>query len=264
MAARAAAEPPVPRNAWTNLTVLIHGYNNDAPTAAASYDEFLTNMPLDTLARAGDIIEFYWPGDKWNFVGYSISVRRAVRSGRRLQEFLAEQFPLAPVSLTVVAHSLGCRVALEFVAAALAAQRPRFASLNLCLMAAAVPVEMLRVSGPLNGAAAAATQARILHSSCDEALGWPFISGQFGAREPTREAVGRAGGPAFCWRTPRNMTPYQHGEYWTHDESAAEVRMLFGLPTRPYVLPTRPVRRVMRLLPLPIGRRLPRRTLPGL
>ena len=72
---------------------------------------------------------------------------------------------------------------------------------------------MLRKMAPLTGAAAAATRSIGALSSCDEALGWPFISGQLAAWEPTIEAVGWAGRPVPCWRSPRNMTPYQHGEY---------------------------------------------------
>ena len=125
--------------AWKNLTILIHGYNNDMP-GGGSYQQFLANMRQDTLDEAGDIVEFYWPGDKWNFLGYGIAVLRATLSGQRLQKFLAAQFSSAPLHVTIIAHSLGCRVALETIAAANAKGKPQFAALNLCLMAAAVPI----------------------------------------------------------------------------------------------------------------------------
>ena len=254
--------PPPALGPHTTLTVLVHGYNNTEEAASASYRQFLQNAALESSGRAGHVCEFYWPGDTGTMASafsYSAQIQRAIRSGEVLQQHLARTFENRPLDLTFIAHSLGSRVVLEFLRESAAKGRPRLHRIRLCLMAAAVPVELVYVGGRLHRAASGRPEASILFSNVDEALGWAFSAGQAMAGERSREAVGRYGGPPLAWRTSANMTPYAHGDYWRRTESASEAKRLLGIPAQPYQIPQAPTRYLTRYIPLPPLRKLPRR-----
>jgi pimeloyl-ACP methyl ester carboxylesterase len=244
------------------VTVLVHGYNNTEDAASASYRQFLRNVALEASGRAGQVCEFYWPGDTGGAASafsYSAQIRRAIKSAEVLQQHLARTFETRPIDLMFIAHSLGCRVALECLRETAAARRPVLRRTRLCLMAAAVPIELVYAGGRLHRAASGRPETSILFSQVDEALGWAFAAGQAMAGERSREAVGRNGGPPLLWQGSANMTPYAHGDYWQRRESACEAKKLLGIPTQPYEIPRAPVRYLTRYIPLPPLRKLPRR-----
>jgi len=254
--------PPPALGARTTLTILVHGYNNTEEAAAGAYRRFLKNSAPEPSGRAGQVCEFYWPGDTGgpaSAFSYSSQITHAIRSGEVLQQHLARTFENRPLDLTFIAHSLGSRVVLEFLRESAAKRRPVLNRVRLCLMAAAVPIELVYVGGRLHRAASSKPEASILFSNVDEALGWAFSAGQAMAGERSREAVGRHGGPPLIWRTCTNMTPYAHGDYWRRTESASEAKKLFGIPAPPYQIPQSPLRYVTRYIPLPPLRQLPRR-----
>jgi hypothetical protein len=256
------SSPPA-LGARSELTILVHGYNNTEDAAAAAYRQFLANAALEASGRAGQVCEFYWPGDTGGVgsaFSYSSQIRRAITSGEVLQQHLARMFESRPIDLTFIAHSLGSRVALECLREAVRKKQPVLRRTRLCLMAAAVPIELFYAGARLHLAASSGSEASILFSRVDEALGWAFAVGQAMAGEQSREAVGRYGGPPLLWRSCANMTPYAHGDYWRRTESACEAKKLFGIPTQPYRVPRAPERFLTRYIPLPPLRKLPRRT----
>ena len=155
--------PPV---APTRMIVLIHGYNNDRAQAQDSYDHVTRRLP-DTDRDA--VWEFFWPGFLEPLTGtpsdrplslaprrdtretesnqvlsaatYPLQVHKAKQVGRALGRFLESA---RPHSLIFVAHSLGCRVALEAIRMLIVdATSRRAAMTGACLMAAAVPTYMI-------------------------------------------------------------------------------------------------------------------------
>jgi hypothetical protein len=253
--------PPPTIDSRSALTILVHGYNNTEGEAKVSYQQFLENAALEMSGRAGHVCEFYWPGDTGGVTSafsYSAQIRRAIQCGEVLQQHLARTFGSRPIELTFIAHSLGSRVVLECIRAAAAAGRPVLGRTRLCLMAAAVPIELVYSGGRLHRAASGKPETSILFSHVDEALGWAFSVGQAMAGERSGEAVGRYGGPPLLWRSSTNMTPYAHGDYWQRSESACEAKKLLGIPAQPYQIPRAPARYLTRYLPLPPFRKLPR------
>ncbi len=229
-----------------HLLILVHGYNNTRSEADGSYREFLGGLvkSLRKSRVAPDAVVFFqWPGDtaigpmKWfDRAGYPFDIARARTSADRLTDYLAS-FPSptsAPSSLkiTIVAHSLGCRLSVEMLN-----QLPRQTSQSLeviHLMAAAVGTRMFS-NGAITLPGAISQKISKLFSTADFVLHRVFPLGQAVAfpiieRFPYHEAVGRFGNPpglgsAFA-------TNNQHNEYWG-DTYAADLLISHIDPTFP-------------------------------
>jgi hypothetical protein len=147
--------------------------------------------------------------------------------------------------LVVVAHSLGCRLVLEFLGclrqeAAKAAGRaaegggpgqpavfavlPGLETLIIFLMAGAVPVGAIErrpddVRVPRH--------IIVMHSAADRVLRGAFPLGQTFARGEQDwfpEAVGLRGLPSSArWTSAEDMADYDHGDYWPMVETARVV-----------------------------------------
>lgn len=216
----------------TRALLLVHGYNNDETDARHAYDALLGGLPPSVLSAFDCVVEFQWPGDSYwrKAVGMAMYPQQ-IETARAAARLLAAELVRAAGSsggrlrVSVVAHSLGCRLILEAIADSVF--RPGSAPhLNLVLlMAAAVPVNLVR-SGHLGTKLATGgtrpSEIAILHSSADMVLRWGFPVGQgiaWNLRIETawhREAVGRWGEP---FRAGAGVTPfptgYGHSGYWS-------------------------------------------------
>jgi hypothetical protein len=225
------------RNSLT-LVILIHGYNNSVQRAHDSYERFRAViravLPEGAEKRLGPTWELHWPGDlpqgALSLATYPVRVPVAKDVGRMLvDDFLAKLRPYQIVY--IVAHSLGCRVALEAIARMRLLRRRREYSGPLVravfLLAAAVPVSRCtgaeaRFSHPLPGSA-----EYVFHSRRDRALKLAFVAGQRGYGEHG-SAVGRDGLPDGRW-TDRMNTRLAHKDYWDSSDIVVRIAELLRL-----------------------------------
>ncbi len=219
--------------------LLVHGYNNDEAEARQSYERFverLRRIGAGATAVLGDLGKFYWPGDAdlgpVSFISYPTEIRPARDSAARLAPYLGGLTGPegTPTEIFFVCHSLGSRLTLELLnAMALQPSSPvRFA--GTCLMAAAVPVEMVEDAGQLLPGATLSGTTVILYSRDDIVLQWAFPLGQTVAGEgffPT--AVGRFGQPWGLWSGRSELSGDNHGDYWKDPRAAARVARLLGV-----------------------------------
>lgn len=239
------------------MIVFIHGYNNDREEAEDSYRQVMERLP-DADREA--VWQFFWPGFIERLTGapsdrplslaprrdtrqtesgnplisaasYPLQVRKARDVGRALGRFLDG---VRPDTLIFVAHSLGCRVALEairFLTSVTASRRASMA--GACLMAAAVPTYMVdsspgRPAGDLCSAARAIVRSFVLHSTNDFVLRTAFRIGQTSIGEGFLPvAVGFNGGPDTPW-SGRGNTGLGHSGYWTHSAAAPATLRAIG------------------------------------
>ncbi len=223
--------------ALPKLLLLIHGFANDEPKASESYGRFVANL-RDAVARLGSemdwpVVAFHWPGDYpehalISAMTYPARIPVAADSGRLLADFLHDhEYMKETNQVFVVAHSLGCRVALELlhdIDSRWSYGGPRIA--GLALLAAAVSSEDCKPDGvfkEVQGHAAGVA----FYSRNDKALIGPvFGAGQqiFGERG---KAVGRFGTPDERWKPSIEMT-LQHKQYWGEPLIAKHVAAILG------------------------------------
>lgn len=238
------------------LVVLIHGYNNAESVAFDSYKCFSDNVGN---AWARHISGVFWPGDGvtlragsgagWHtpaiaMLSYPSQPQRAIEAAERLQEVVsaacAARAAIAARSgnqarhlvLNVVAHSMGSRVALEFIRlirSALAAG-VRIRLRTLTLMAAAVPRYMIEARGDLERAFSTAERTLVFWSREDYVLRFVFPLGQalerpfpLGWKIGSRKAVGHAG-VSESDSVVSVETSIGHRDYWSSREVAERVR----------------------------------------
>src|SRR5262245_51100034 len=213
------SEPRVtPANALAlrrRVILLIHGFNVDEEHGRADYDRFVARL-REMLAGqrdgpvAGDRrVGVYWPGDAdWGFakpLAYMRSVPRARDIGARLAQLLDDAAAAnGLVEVDIVAHSLGCRLALETLLAVHADPQSRVHIRRIQLMAAAVPTFMLFDPDDTPRLRDAFDQsleigAKNLYSGADGVLSFAFPPGQTfagGGEGFLPTAVGHAKFPA--------------------------------------------------------------------
>ena len=224
------------------LTLLIHGYANTRAAATRGYDHFRSVLePFDREA-----VNVYWPGD-WGMIGlsqasYPFQRRRALDSVTELTRFFRRELDqrisnsiragriLPKLELRIIAHSLGCLVALELLKMLLSRSRNELEVYQLVLMAAAVPQYRLN-DRDLGFVLAEAKRVRVYHSYRDWVLALafplgelphrPFPEGWSGGR---RVAIGRHG----CGRRFDNVVEEKrrcgHSGYWSDETIAGTVR----------------------------------------
>lgn len=145
-----------PGNALTrfsHIVLLVHGYNNDEREAQTAYRGFdrlqreLARIPEQQPVAGGRVVEVYWPGDsRWgiaSFLYYMASIAKAVETAGVLAAALrAAANERGFIDVDIVAHSTGCRLALETVKRLETA--PNLRVRRVVFMAAAVATEMLK------------------------------------------------------------------------------------------------------------------------
>jgi len=211
------------RNAL-DLVVLIHGFHNPAGKASKSYDKF--RQALNKVSEGGEkdlgaIWEYYWPGDHpsrpISAVTYPIRVGIARTAGELLaREWLAHREPHQRVH--IVAHSLGCRVALEAIRTIRKEEEMgRYHGARVqrvFLLAAAVPASLCIESREWFSRPLASSTEHVFYSRKDRVLQGAFPLGQLLVGRESGPAVGRNGQPGGSRWASRTDTGLGHSRYW--------------------------------------------------
>lgn len=161
-----------PGNALTGqryLVLLIHGFNNNKGEAQKAYKGFkdlqrkIGGLNFDQAITDRLLVEFYWPGDVGYIPekNYENSLKRAIKIAHQLPGALRRAVGHNdPIQIDIVAHSMGCRLALEMVRK-LNEVQDVFVRRIAC-MAAAVPIFLLEPPERL--------RAGLDHSSVDKVM----------------------------------------------------------------------------------------------
>lgn len=175
----------------SKLVLLIHGFNVTEDDAFATYRRFCTEQQqladLDASANVADdraFIEVDWPGGidaakAVSWAGYWLAISQAKELGPRIAADLdAAARRFGHLTLDIVAHSLGCRLAIE----TLRALGPNITVTGIVFQAAAVDVEQLESAQDRYGLRSALLNARCrihsLYSEGDQVLLLAFPGGQ--------------------------------------------------------------------------------------
>jgi pimeloyl-ACP methyl ester carboxylesterase len=218
------------------LVLLIHGFQNSEEKARRSYESFRralrAAMWISDENSIGSFWEFHWPGDHpsgmISLATYSVRVPEAREAGRLLAEHLDTMNENQEVIL--VAHSLGCRVALETVRFVRDNRAYSGAHIrSVCLMAAAVPDLLCVGEGRPFARVLPDCNEHVLFSTHDRILFLAFSIGQHLYGEKGT-AVGLRGTPIGRW--PRTMpTGLGHSGYWSSFHVAEYIGTALGQAT---------------------------------
>jgi len=227
-------QKPLPDTyARIEAVVLVHGFNNHECEAAEAYLGFRSRqyslakrIPPSLENVLADVL---WPGDAAGRGVFDVADAAiypgAVGTAKDAAPRLARHLRSMPNLRTVhfVGHSLGCRLILETVDDLRRNGGPAVG--KLCLMAAAVPVFMVKPGGDLAAAMEYAQEVRILHSYDDGVLQLTFPAGQTLAsgnegRFPT--ALGREPPDDIPGRIdPILINKADHSDYWGYNKNLA-------------------------------------------
>ena len=236
------SEPRVcPPNALAlrrRVILLIHGFNVTEEHGLETYRRFVDRLrEMLAIPREGPVaddrlVAVYWPGDAdWGFakpLAYMRSVPRARDIGASLARLLDDAATTGIVEVDIVAHSLGCRLALETLLAVHGNPGSRVHIRRIQLMAAAVPTFMFFDDDDvprLREAFESSLEigAKSLYSGSDAVLSYAFPPGQTlsgGGEGFFPIAIGHAKFPAqneIERIDPLEMPDAGHGSYWGGD-----------------------------------------------
>ncbi len=271
--APAVRDPDGLKNSGSHhILLLVHGYNNSYDDAQESYGKFIDNLQQE-LARSraapDAIAKFHWPGDESTFfgttAGYAFDINHARDAAQRLATYLTG-LPIpgtASLRITIVGHSMGCRLILEALG-----RMPNAPAISLVgLMAAASPVDFVKRGARLFRTGNPPRRMLKFFSERDIVLQIAFPLGQWQAFQLQIEddnyskAVGRHGHPAEFGSPVQ--TENGHSKYWGDDEIAAKmVRQIDATIPAPIPVAAVPARTLPPVAEL-AGRSLPRRALPS-
>lgn len=258
-----------------HLIVLIHGYNDTVDEARTAYAAFEA-LQAAQVAPGRDWtfgatqVQVFWPGDAtWGLARpafYPFALPLADRSAALLREIVVDLVVCSGGRLTldVVAHSMGNRVALQMLG--LLRGQAGLQVRRLMNLAAAVPVGRLQAPADTLaqglGAACAGGRATSFYSADDAVLAYAFPVGETvaAAQEgvlPVALGHGNwtSGHPAGL--SQHDASPAGHGDYWSGLAVQAEVRERLDLAVS---APRRTPRRVASPRAAPPGRECERHT----
>ena len=214
-----------------HVLVLVHGFNNSQEKAEESYALFYSRLEghFRRSNLAPDAVAFFhWPGNyamarfdaaAW----YHVDIERARESAKLFAEYLSGFDDPESLRVTLVGHSLGCRLILLTLKNL---RGPRIPKIDIVsLMAPAIPVDLLsQLNDPdledddLSLTVQAPRRILKFFSKRDWALSAGFPLGQQAAyqrkieKRHYREAVGLNGSPASVG------IPFEtnngHSDYW--------------------------------------------------
>jgi pimeloyl-ACP methyl ester carboxylesterase len=167
------------------LILLIHGYNNNRIEAEKSYEQFFRRQREVAGEVHANVVSVYWPGDNWEGpVFYMQALGQVAKVAPALAADLckaAEQRGI--LRLSIIAHSLGCRLTLETLAEIKRLNKTGQIPIHVdrvIFMAGAVPVCYLEADddGRLLPALESVQKAGNLFSRKDSVLHYAFPLGQ--------------------------------------------------------------------------------------
>lgn len=220
-----SALPP----AHGGLTFVLHGFNNDREEGRAKVAGF-TSAAIQLVPALGStrVVGVLWPGDAiFGFLSYPTEEADADRTAAGFaRELAAARLPVAP---SFVAHSLGCRVALQTVDTLVRGAPDRAWVDQMVLFAGAVDDDALARSDRYALAVRSASRLINVASTSDRVLQYAFPAGDWLAGiftgGYTRKALGRHG-PAASPRPPEQVRRFQvgvhgvgHGDYLGGDSA---------------------------------------------
>ena len=238
-----------------HVLLYIHGYNNSTLQAMSSYDSFRVGMTrLSNIEQVG----VYWPGESMprrssevaapsrlsvllSLPTYTLQIANARTSAEMLATrinaevqhrkaaYIYAKAPLRKLSVSIVAHSLGCRVALELLGQFVRTPKLDLRFPLVALMAAAVPKRLVNRGGDLRKALEHPDDVIVYSSPNDWALGLAFKLSQFPDLPILRwfsrgshSALGLAGSER-TENIHRRHGNRGHSDYWGSKVIAAEV-----------------------------------------
>jgi hypothetical protein len=231
------------------VLLLIHGYNATLCEAGCAFSGFKRFLPAVWFLRSAAL---YWPGDAAAPLGrpdarrprgqitrvlssatYTFQISTAESAAQILSRAIQARPPeKRALQLDVVAHSLGCRLALELLeslAGLPIVARPRIRL--TALLGAAVPRFTAMPGGKLHRGAASADRLLVFHSRADPILRFAFPFGQLleggfldRLRPNARTAIGRSGcGPGLPNARNFPQDSFGHSDYWPSEGVALRI-----------------------------------------
>lgn len=156
---------------YRSVTFLIHGFNVDRQTGTAELAALAASLPTTSNEAA---IAVLWPGD--SCIGplcYPFATTKADDTGLELVKFIRDVLIQTP-QLSFVAHSLGCRVAMEALRHLWIRNVPVE---QVCLMAAAIDNDSLANRRYYQDATRYANRVAVLYSPSDRVLEFAYPIG---------------------------------------------------------------------------------------
>lgn len=149
----------------SQLVFLIHGFDVSRKRGERSLSRFAETLPS---AQNAGVVRTLWPGDHGlRFLAYASEGEDADETARQLAKFIEWARIKRRTPLSFVAHSLGCRVALEAAKLLLGAG---YTVDQVCLLAAAVDADSLASRDDYRSCAENAGRLAVLSSRCDGVL----------------------------------------------------------------------------------------------
>lgn len=223
--------------------ILVHGYNNSQLDAKAFWNRLEHRFTAVDGKATKQAVRFYWPGDEFparipSMAAYPLQISVAEECASELAKFVEEyaQTRDRPLTISFVAHSLGCFLTLETIAELRRLESEVIID-KVMLMAAAVPVGYCDMSLPDGYFKPVGndTLEKVLYSQDDKVLKRYFQLGQAVAgRLPEwgKRAVGYSGGPGSGvgerWSSAKYLEGYDHGDYWLGNSSTAQMAPLIS------------------------------------
>jgi len=220
------------------LLILVHGFNVNAEEAEGTYDGFAEMQRIILGDTDGSFCEgrlavrVLWPGDAdWGFASpffYPWSIDRALRTAEVLAESLCRAYRSGLLfEIDIIAHSLGCRLALETIRCLHGKGGQQPAVRRIVLMAGAVQTFMLsgdpkaRLRPAYDEILRDPSPALSLYSGRDGVLSWAFPLGETlaGGKEFLPTALGHEewrDGDAPANLLQREVEGAGHSDYWGH------------------------------------------------
>ena len=155
----------------SQVVLLVHGFNVNLANGTAELRALSANVPA--LGATTAAVAVLWPGD--SIVGplsYPFETNNADDSATALATYVDDNLPQKP-RLSLVGHSLGCRVVMETARQLWIKGIPVD---QICLMAAAIDNDSLAQT-PYRPAAQFAARVGVLYSPADQVLEFAYPAG---------------------------------------------------------------------------------------